>query len=77
MKGEYRFVVCVDVEGDSLSDAYANLLRRMNGNDWESTDEVYSPDDDSETGDELISREKLLAARMEVLALHLSKEESP
>jgi hypothetical protein len=50
-EGTYRFVVCVDVLGDDLADAYANLHKTMTraergGDDvdgWESTDEAFDP----------------------------------
>jgi len=58
----YRFVVCVDVGGRTLDEAYGNLLDRMNGNDWESSDEVYDPE-----GVE-VDEDELSAMRLRVLA---------
>ena len=40
----FRFVVSVDVEAETLPAAYRALLKRMSGNDWESTDEAYGAD---------------------------------
>jgi hypothetical protein len=44
----YRFVICVDVEAKSLTQAYGKVYEAMNSLDdqllgWESTDEVYDP----------------------------------
>lgn len=44
MEESYRFVIFVDVQADTLEEAYVKLLARMNANDWESTDEAYAPD---------------------------------
>jgi hypothetical protein len=41
----YSFTVTVDVSGKSLAEAYGKLHRRMNANDWESTDDVYDSED--------------------------------
>jgi hypothetical protein len=50
---KYRFVVCVDINADNLSEAYGRLYVAMdsaadslqgNWEGWESTDEAYGPD---------------------------------
>jgi len=40
----FRFIIAVDVPGDTLEEAYTKLLERMNANDWETTDEAYNLD---------------------------------
>lgn len=42
----FRFVVCIDVEGDTLGGAYTKLREGMKGQPfgWETTEEAYSPD---------------------------------
>lgn len=63
-----RLVVCIDVEGCSLKDAYQTVRRLMDEAtegacvEWESSDEWY--DDDGGAGDP----EALQAARMEAFA---------
>ena len=49
----YRFVICIDVLGDTLLEAYGQLRSRMNANDWESTDEVYDSDGEQVEYEEL------------------------
>jgi hypothetical protein len=39
----YRFVVCVDVEAESLQDAYQKLSEQLRDTAWESTVEAYGP----------------------------------
>jgi hypothetical protein len=58
----YRLIICVDVETNSLADAYKQVYEGMtkSGLDWESSDEWY--DKDGETGDPDVLQE----ARMEV-----------
>lgn len=61
-----RFVVCVDIEADTVKDGYRKLLDRMNGNDWESTDEVYGADGEPVVGEALeTARLAILSERME------------
>lgn len=61
----YRLVVCIDVEADSLKDAYGKVYEAMGqlpeGLDWESSDEAFDPD-----GAE-IGPKKLQEARMAYL----------
>lgn len=66
----YRFVVCVDVCGNDLDDAYRNLRRAMDctergmGSVWEgyeTSDEAFAPDG------EPIAETELSAMRMRVL----------
>ena len=44
---EYRFIIAVDIDGESLDDAYKKLRAGMAPspltNEWESTDEAYGP----------------------------------
>lgn len=47
----FRFVICVDVEADSLDEGYSKLYDTMAKVDqeafqWESTDEAFTPDGD-------------------------------
>ena len=60
----YRLVVCIDIEADSLTEAYRKIHQTMTdtGLEWESSDEAY------DTEGEEISPEELSAARMSVLA---------
>lgn len=58
---EYRFVISVDLDAESLQEAYSKLLKRMNANDWESTDEAYGPDG------ERVPEHELTAVRLVVL----------
>lgn len=67
----YRFVICVDIEAGSLEAAYRELLARMGeveriseGNvQWESSDEVYTPDGDAVDIDELSEMRMLVLMR--------------
>jgi len=54
----YRFVVCLDVEADSLEEAYSELYTSMGKVDrssfqWESTDEAFDPDGNPVTPEEV------------------------
>lgn len=49
----YRFVICVDVEGPGLEEAYAQLTELMKTQAWHSTDEVYQPDGEPVDADTL------------------------
>jgi hypothetical protein len=68
----YRFVVCVDVEAETLDEAYRRLIKAMGYAEeghaymqWESSDEAFTPD-----GCE-IHENDLSEARMRVLdAMH-------
>ena len=45
----YRFVICLDVNEDTLEEAYEQVYKTMGTVDtepfqWESTDEVFDPD---------------------------------
>jgi hypothetical protein len=53
--GMYRFVVCIDLEAESLSEAYALLYQKMASTfiDWETTDEAYNPDGSGISGADL------------------------
>jgi hypothetical protein len=46
MKRTYRLMICVDVQADSLEEAYDKVHTHMTGTGvaWESSDEAYSPD---------------------------------
>lgn len=66
----YRFVVCVDVDADTLDEAYEALQRNMPSNraamsgvEWETTEEWFDPDSE-EPGDP----ERLEAARKKYFA---------
>lgn len=61
----YRLVICLDVEADSLEQAYERVYTTMGTVDredfqWESTDEAYDPD-----GGE-VDAEEMQQARMAV-----------
>lgn len=64
-----RFVVCVDIDEDDLSKAYAKLHNAMDlaskeesWEGWESTDEAYN--EDSSGWDGKVNEEDLQKARM-------------
>lgn len=44
----FRFVVSIDVPGDTLKDSYRTLFEKLNelGLEWESTDEAFDADGD-------------------------------
>ena len=56
----WRWVVCLDIQADSLVDAYGRLWKELGDLDertqgsiqWESTDEAFNPD-----GDQLLVKE--------------------
>jgi hypothetical protein len=56
----YRFIICVDIESNSLKRAYSKLYNELAkvDIDWESTDEAYDIDG------KLISKEELSEARI-------------
>ena len=63
----FRFVICVDVEADSLEEGYSKLYDTMAKVDtedfqWESSDEAYTPDGDA------VGEADLVRARMDKLA---------
>lgn len=53
----YRLIVCIDIEADSLKEAYLAMRDNMIIGDapacrgWETSDEWYGPDGDGEAGD--------------------------
>lgn len=67
-KRPYRLVVCLDVEAESLKDAYGRVYEAMGklpeGFDWESSDEAFDPEG------ELIDVNDLGRARMEYIDEH-------
>lgn len=67
-KPTFRLVVCIDVDAESLLEAYGKVYEAMgkitgptSGMDWESSDEAYTPDA------EPISEEELSKTRMAYL----------
>jgi hypothetical protein len=58
----YRVVVCVDVDAPNLAVAYGLVYKAMSatGLEWESSDEWFDEDDNSDGGDP----DELQAARM-------------
>jgi len=53
----YRLVICLDVDGVDLADAYSKVYKAMTklptGFCWESSDEAYDPDGNAIDPDEL------------------------